>query len=72
MPNIVIKRWNGAKLVECSDADLPKYCRSPLYVACGKGQKPDACNHVWIYSGRDPVPSAEEIRKKIKKQVPHM
>lgn len=60
-----IKRWDGTALVEVAAADLPNFAREGLYV-----ESPDGTRHLWLYGGPDPVPSSDEIKRRIKKEVP--
>jgi hypothetical protein len=61
-----IKRWNGSKLQEVPNPELSTYARGGLYV-----ETPSGARHLWIYSGPDPVPSSQEIKRRIEKEVPH-
>lgn len=61
-----IKRWDGQKLVDVNNPDLPDFARQGLYVENSNGTR-----HLWIYGGPDPVPTSAQIKQRIEKEVPH-
>jgi len=61
-----IKRWDGQKLIEVANPDLPNFAREGLYV-----ERAGGVHHLWVYGGPDPVPDSTEIKAKIQKEVPH-
>lgn len=63
-----IKRWNGTALIAVTEAELPTYAKAGLYIECGQG----SCRHLWILAPTAIVPTPRTIKKRIKKEVPHM